>query len=130
MGIFKTKGKRNLRKICKVAFRPTIVLKKQTAIIIIKGNHMRHVFRATLIGWDKEQDFVWFDSNQYTKEEAEAQFKPYQGITQKGYPYTGYEFDGQKYHDFYYLGEYEDDDMPKSNLDYVDRLINKMKSSK
>lgn len=45
---------------------------------------MRHVFKAKRIGWDEEQEGVWFDSDQYTKEEAEAEFKPYQGRTQKG----------------------------------------------
>lgn len=42
-------------------------------------------------------------------------------------PNTGYEYDGQKYHDVTYLGEYEDDDMPRSNTDYIDRLLNKRK---
>ena len=88
---------------------------------------MRHVFRATKIGWDKEQEGIWFDSDQYTEEEARAELKPYEGTTQRGYPYTGYEYDGQKYHDVTYLGEYEDDDMPKSNEDYIDRLLNKRK---
>ncbi|EIK79760.1 hypothetical protein CGSMWGv55152_04880 [Gardnerella vaginalis 55152] len=88
---------------------------------------MRHVFKAKRIGWDEEQEGVWFDSDQYTKEEAEAEFKPYQGRTQKGYSYTGYEYDGAKYHDFTYLGEYEDDDMPKSDSDYFARLTKKSK---
>ena len=35
---------------------------------------MRHVFKAQRMGWDKESDGVWFDSDSYTKEEAEAQF--------------------------------------------------------
>lgn len=56
---------------------------------------MRHVFKATKIGWDEEQEGVWFDSDFYSKEEAEAEFKPYQGTTQRGYPYTGYEYDGE-----------------------------------
>ena len=85
---------------------------------------MRHVFRATRIGWDQEQEGVWFDSDHYTKEEAEAEFKPYQGTTQQGYPYTGYEYDGQKYHDYSYLGEYEDDQMPQNNEDYIRSLLN------
>ena len=38
---------------------------------------MRHVFKATKIGWDEEQEGVWFDSDFYSKEEAEAEFKPY-----------------------------------------------------
>ena len=47
---------------------------------------MRHVFRATKIGWDEEQEGVWFDAGMYTREEAEAQFVPFEGVTQKGYP--------------------------------------------
>ena len=88
---------------------------------------MRHVFRATKIGWDREQEGVWFDSAQYTREEAEAQFVPFQGVTQRGYPYTGYEYDGQKYHDFTYLGEFEDDEMPRNNDDYIAYLLRRGK---
>lgn len=84
---------------------------------------MRHVFRATKLGWDSEKEGVWFDSDKYTKEEAEEQFVPYEGTTQKGYPYTGYEFDGQKYHDYTYLGEYEDDKMPQNNQDYINHIL-------
>jgi len=73
---------------------------------------MRHVFKATKIGWAEEKEGVWFDSNYYTLEEAWAEFKEYEGITQQGYPYTGYEYDGQKYHDVVYVGEFEDDEMP------------------
>ena len=47
---------------------------------------MRHVFRATKMGWASEKEGVWFDSDQYTEEEARAEFKPYQGITRNGYP--------------------------------------------
>ena len=47
---------------------------------------MRHVFKATKIGWDEEQEGVWFDSDFYSKEEAEAEFKPYQGTTQARLP--------------------------------------------
>lgn len=86
---------------------------------------MKHVFRATKIGWDQEQEGIWFDSDQYTKEEAEAEFKPYEGTTQRGYQYTGYEFDDQKYHDVTYLGEYEDDNIPKKNDEYIQNILDK-----
>lgn len=82
---------------------------------------MRHVFRATKLGWSKENEGVWFDSDYYTAEEAKAEFKPYQGITQRGYPYTGYEYDGQKYYSVTYLGEFEDNNMPKCNSDLLKR---------
>ena len=78
---------------------------------------MRHVFRATRIGYPPTQEGIWFDADRYTKEEAIAQFTPYEGITQRGYPYTGYEYDGIRYHDFTYLGLYEEDKMPRSNYD-------------
>lgn len=78
---------------------------------------MRHVFKATKLGWDEEKEGVWFDSDMYTREEAEAAFVPYDGTTENGYPYVGYEYDGQKYHDFVYLGEFEDDNMPMSDAD-------------
>lgn len=91
------------------------------------GMKMKHVFKATKIGWDKEQDGVWFDADYYTKEEAEAEFKPYQGTTQRGYPYTGYEYDGAKYHDFTYLGEYENDNIPKNDDDYFEHIKKKSK---
>ncbi len=80
---------------------------------------MRHVFKATRIGWEEEKEGIWFDSDHYTRKEAENQFKPYEGITQRGYPYTGYEFDGIKYHDYIYLGEFEDDDMPMNDWDLI-----------
>ena len=85
---------------------------------------MRHVFRATKMGWSKEQEGVWFDSSHYTKDEAKAQFQPYTGTTMEGYPYTGYEYDGQKYHDVTYLGEFEDEKMPRNNNEYIDMKLN------
>ncbi|MGI6462823.1 MAG: hypothetical protein ACOX04_04265 [Candidatus Scatomorpha sp.] len=88
---------------------------------------MRHVFRATKLGWDKEREGIWFNSDDYTKEEALAEFKPYQGTTYNGYSYTGYEYDGQKYHDVTYLGEYDDEAMPKNDTEYLDALLRKNK---
>ena len=44
---------------------------------------MKHVFKATKLGWASEKEGVWFDSKYYTKEEAQAQFKPYKGVTQR-----------------------------------------------
>lgn len=88
---------------------------------------MRHVFRATKLGWDSEKEGIWFDADEYTEEEAKAEIKTYNGITQKGYPYTGYEFDGQKYHDVTYLGEYEDDEMPRNDQEYIESLLNRDK---
>lgn len=83
---------------------------------------MRHVFKATKIGWEEEKEGIWFDSDKYSREEAEAEFKPYEGVTQKGFSYTGYEYDGQKYHDYTYLGEYENDEMPRNDGDFYASL--------
>lgn len=91
---------------------------------------MKHVFRATKIGWKKEQEGIWFDADEYTEEEAKAEFKPYKGITQRGYPYTGYEYDGKKYHDVKYLGKYEDNNMPKNNGDYMEQCLKRLKLQK
>ena len=33
---------------------------------------MRHVFKATQIGWDSKKEGIWFDADLYTREEAEA----------------------------------------------------------
>ena len=41
---------------------------------------MRHVFRATKIGWNEDQEGVWFDSDQYTKE-AEMEQKAKSSLT-------------------------------------------------
>ena len=91
---------------------------------------MKHVFRATRIGWGNKQDGIWFDADELIREEAEAEFKPFQGTTQKGFPYTGYEFGGVKYHDVYYLGVYEDDKIPKNNDEFIDSLFERLKKER
>ena len=80
---------------------------------------MRHVFKATKLGWEKEKEAIWFDADQVSLDEAKAEFKPYEGVTQRGYSYTGYEYEGQKYHDVSYLGQYEDDKMPHNIFEVV-----------
>ena len=88
---------------------------------------MKHLFKATKIGWEKEKEGIYFDSDDFTAEEAKEQFKEYQGTSQKGYPYTGYEYDGQKYHDVHYLGEFEDDELPQNDIELLDAIIKKLK---
>lgn len=78
---------------------------------------MRHVFRAQKLGWHEEKEGIWFDLKAFTKEEAQAQFKPYKGTTNDGYPYKGYELGGQKYYKVDYLGEYPDTKMPRCDED-------------
>ena len=83
---------------------------------------MRHVFKATKLGWDEEKEGVWFDSDYYTKEEAEEQFVPYVDKSPiSGFIYTAYKFGGQRYHDYEYLGEFEDDDMPQNDTELKEK---------
>lgn len=89
---------------------------------------MKHVFKATKLGWGKEQDGVWFSSDDYSAEEAKAEFKSYEGTTQRGYSYTGYEYDGQKYHDVTYLGEFEDDNVPHNDTELMEAIIKRGKN--
>ncbi len=88
---------------------------------------MKHLFKATKLGWASEKEGEWLDSQYYSKEEARAQFKPYKGVTQKGYEYTGYEYDGQKYHDVQYLGEFANNKLPKNDNDLIDIALKKKK---
>lgn len=84
---------------------------------------MRHVFRAQKLGWEKEG--IWFDADKFTEEEARAQFKEYEGTTQRGDSYTGYEYDGDKFYRVTYLGQYEDDEMPKNDAEWWNSMLNK-----
>ena len=79
---------------------------------------MKHVFKATKLGWDQEQDAIWFDSDMYTKEQAEDEIKTYEGVTRRGFLYTGYGYDGVKYHDITYLGEFKDNELPHNDQEY------------
>ena len=88
---------------------------------------MKHLFKATKIGWEKQKEGIYFDSDDFTAEEAKKQFKEFQGTTKKGYPYTGYEFDGQKYHDVHYLGEFEDNELPQNDIELLNAIIKKHK---
>ena len=88
---------------------------------------MKHVFKATKLGWEKEKEVIWLDSDDYTAQEARDEFKPYEGTTQRGYSYTGYEYDGQKYHDVTYLGEFEDDEVPHNDLELLDYRLRHFK---
>ena len=75
-----------------------------------------HVFRCTKLGWEHEVEGVWFDADEYDRYSAEAEFTECTGYTEKAngetYPYTYYEYDGEKYYEIEYMGEYDYDDMP------------------
>ena len=88
---------------------------------------MNHLFRAKRMGYEEERDGIYFDAKHYSLEEATAQFKPFQGISQKGFPYTGYEYGGVKYHDFQYLGEFPKNKMPRNDDEYLAYLLKRKK---
>ena len=81
---------------------------------------MKHIILAALSGWNSEKKVLSFDADTYTSAAVQAQLKPHQGRTIDGYPYTGYEYGCQKYHDFTYIGEIEDDKAPtkKREVEY------------
>ena len=87
---------------------------------------MKHVFRAKKMGWAEEREGIWFDADKYSEEEAKAEFKEFQGTSQKGHPYTGYEFSGQKYYEVTYLGEFEDDEVPHNDGELIDVLLKRL----
>ena len=91
---------------------------------------MKHLFKATKMGWAKEKEGIYFDSSTFTTEEAKQEFKEYHGTTDRGYPYTGYEYDGQKYHDVTYLGEFEDDELPHNDIELMDIHIKRQQKNK
>ena len=85
---------------------------------------MRHVFKATKFGWGSAQEGIWFDADLYSKESARAEFKPFSGYTQFGeYPYTAYEYDGQKYYSVTYLGLFEDNKMPTNDYEALCAIL-------
>ena len=38
---------------------------------------MKHLFKATKMGWVKEKECIYFDSSTFTAEEAKQEFKEY-----------------------------------------------------
>lgn len=84
---------------------------------------MRHVFKAAGMGWTPDKEGIWFDADDYTREEAEAQFVPVQKVSKKGWPYTAYEYQGDTFRFVQYLGLYDDDGMPVSDEDYRKSLF-------
>lgn len=44
---------------------------------------MKHLFKATRMGWAKEKEGIYFDSSAFTAEEAKEEFKEYHGTTDR-----------------------------------------------
>ena len=46
------------------------------------------------------------------------------------YMHQTYEYDGQKYHDVTYWGEFEDDELPHNDIELMDILIKRQQKNK
>ncbi len=77
---------------------------------------MRHVFRADVKDQDGVWDGVWFETDEYTMESAESLFKRLDDG-------NGFDYYGETYSDVAYLGVFRDDQMPKTNSDCAQALI-------
>lgn len=75
----------------------------------------RHVFKVIHQGWDKTAEGIWFDADDYTEEEAKAQFQEVQKESFKNdhwVTYTAYDYQGELFYDVQYLGVFDEDNMP------------------
>lgn len=67
-----------------------------------------HVISAKQMGWEPMYDYYTFPVDEYTEEEAMAQFCPVQKETMKNngkwYSYTADEYNGETYYSIYYSG--------------------------
>lgn len=86
---------------------------------------MQHVFKVKKLGWDEEEEGITFDADVYSEEEVKSAFEEYEGTTMDGYPYIGYEYDGERFHDVTYLGVFEDDEVPHNDDELMEALANR-----
>lgn len=69
-----------------------------------------HVISAKRMGWDngdRTYEYFFFPVDEYSKEQAMAQFKTVRKETLKNnswYPYTAYEYDGETFYSIQYSG--------------------------
>lgn len=65
-----------------------------------------HVISAKRMGWEQMYDYYTFPVEEYSQEEAMAQFNLVEKETMKSngnwYPYTAYEYNGEVYHSIIY----------------------------
>lgn len=78
-----------------------------------------HVVSAKRMGWDngdKTYAYFFFPVNEYSKEQAMAQFRTVRKETLKNnswYPYTAYEYDGETFYSIQYSGVADESDLNK-----------------
>ena len=75
----------------------------------------QHVVWVKHFGYGEEQEAFTFNADEYTREEVEAAFVPYSFISQKGFQQTGYEYEGEKFYRYAYLGIFPEDKIPNSD---------------
>ena len=80
----------------------------------------QHVVWVKHFGYAERQECFTFNESDYCREEIEAMFVPYQFISKKGFERTGYEYCGEKYYDYRYLGVYPEDKIPEDDNDLWD----------
>ncbi len=88
---------------------------------------MRYIFKGTKKNGAEEG--IFFDSDEFTREEAESNFTPY-SKTSRGRTEEGLEYDGQKYKEVEYIGKFDDFDLPCSDAEVVIKQIEKVRKSK
>ena len=75
---------------------------------------MFHIISAKRLGWEPKYDYIPFPVDQFTKEEALAQFRRVREETLKDnnhwYSYTAYEYEGQLYYSIIYSGIASEDE--------------------
>lgn len=74
----------------------------------------RHVFRCVHQGWDKRIEGIWFDADDYTEDEARAEFVEVEKDTEKNnnnYSYIAYEYEGELFYEVHYMGLFDEDNM-------------------
>lgn len=77
---------------------------------------MRYVFRADVKDQDGVWDGVWFETDEYTRDSAESLFK-------RRDDGNGFDYYGETYSDVAYLGVFRDDQMPQTDSDCAQALI-------
>ena len=78
-----------------------------------------HVVSAKRMGWnngDRAYEYFFFPVDEYSKEQAMAQFKTVRKETLKNnswYPYTAYEYDGETFYSIQYSGIADEGELNK-----------------
>ena len=86
---------------------------------------MKHVILAIPMGWDKNKQVITFDADQFTREEAMAQFEEFNGRKDGMHLYTAYKYNGTKYYKIQYIGKVPDNKVPRNEKEAEYYLLRK-----